>query len=409
MKVLLVFPAWPKLEGQTRFDLPPLGVLQVAACLPDDVEVSLCDENVGPLDLRADCDLVGISIMLSCQAPRAYEIAAAFREQGKPVVLGGLHVSLCPEEAASHADCVVLGEAEGLVEQLVADFRAGHMLPVYRQEGFPDIENLPLPRRELCNKQRDYTYKGWELVDLVETSRGCRFNCYPCCTPYLGGRVHRIKPAERVLLDIARCGERLFIVDNSLEQNVEYEKELFRRLADCGRAFVSHPITCEPEVLDLARKAGCWYVYHAIYTISDKIRDRIRMYHDHGIAVEGTVLLGMDEHTPDFIERLIDFLLTVDLDLAEFTVLTPFPHTRAREQMEREGRLLDRGWQSYDAGTVVFQPRQMSPDELQALYFKAWERFYAEETQTLRMTRLFLRLSDLPAGLARRTRSAARG
>jgi radical SAM superfamily enzyme YgiQ (UPF0313 family) len=390
MRVQFVFPRWPKLPGQTPFNLPPLGMLQAAACVPPGIEVGVLDENVQELDLDLACDLVGISVMLTCQAPRAYELARALRARGKPVVLGGLHVALCPDEAAENADAVVVGEGEGLIERLLEDFQHGRLQRVYRREGFPDISQVPLPRRELYDKQRHYSHRGWELVDLVETSRGCTLDCFPCCTPYLGGRQHRVKPRELVLADIERCSDLLFIVDNSLEQSIEYEKDLFRSLAGCNRRWISHPITCNREVLELAQRSGCWYVYHAIYKVSEKIRDRVKMYHDHGIGVEGTILLGLDEHSEDDIKRLIEFLLTIDLDLAEFTVLTPFPHTKARELLEREGRILDHDWRHYDAGTVVYRPRQISPERLQELYELAWREFYSRESQTVRMSKLFL-------------------
>jgi radical SAM superfamily enzyme YgiQ (UPF0313 family) len=365
-------------------------VIQAAACVPDGVSVGVTDENVQEVNLEGNYDVVGISIMLSCQAPRAYELAAQFRRRGKTVVLGGLHVALCPEEAAAHADTIVVGEGEGLIQEMIMDIERGKLRSNYRRDGFPDMASVPDSRRDLFDKKRFYSHKDWELVDLVETSRGCRFNCYPCCTPFLGGRQHRIRPLDRVLGDIERCSDLLFIVDNSLEQNLEYQKTLFRAMAGMGKRWVSHPLTPEPEVLDLARRAGCWYVYHAIYTISDKIRDRIKMYHDHGIAVEGTILLGLDEHTEDFIRRLVDFLLTIDLDLAEFAILTPFPRTQAYEELESQGRILDRRWERYNAANVVFQPRQMTPVRLQELYEEAWRTFYQNESQHLRMTKLFL-------------------
>ncbi len=396
MRVQFIFPKWPKLERQTLFNLPPLGMIQAAACVGEPFSVGVTDENVQPIDFAGDCDLVGISILLSCQAPRAYEIAREFHARGKTVVIGGLHASLLPEEAAAHADAVVCGEGEGLIEQMLADFQARRLQKIYRRPPgvFPDIAEIPNPRRDLYEKRRFYTYKDWELVDLVMTSRGCRYNCYPCCTPYLGGRRHRVRPIEHVLGDMRGCSDLLFITDNSLEQSVEYQKKLFRAMAeaDLGRHWVSHPISPLPEVLDLAKKAGCWYVYHAIYTISDKIRDRIKMYHDCGIGVEGTILLGMDDHDEDFIKRFVDFLLTIELDLAEFTILTPFPHTQVWRQMETEGRIIDRDWSRFNAGSVVVRPRRMTPEKLQELYFYAWDAFYREESQSLKMSKLFLNL-----------------
>lgn len=392
MKFHLIFPRWQKLPQQTPFTLPPLGIITVAASLPDNVEASVCDENVQPVNFDGDYDVIGISIMLSCQAPRAYEIATEFKKRGKTVIIGGLHVSLCPDEVAKHADSIIIGEGEELLDLVVKDLHEGKLKKSYSITGFPDITKIPNPRRDLYNKKRYYSYKGWELVDLVQTSRGCRFNCYPCCVPYLGGRIHHMRPITKVVSDMESCSDLLFIVDNSLEQNVAWEKEVFRSMAGMGKHWVSHPISPIPEVLDLARKAGCWYIYHAIYTISDKIRDRIKMYHDYGIGVEGTILLGMDGHTEDFIKRFIDFLLTIDLDLAEFTILTPFPRTQVYEQMNSEGRIFDRDWNHYNASTVVFQPRRMKPEILQKLYFDAWKSFYAVESQSMKMSKLFLQI-----------------
>ncbi len=397
MKVLFIHPRWPKIPEQTEFNLPPLGMIQAAACVPDGVEVAVLNENVEPVDLETDADVIALSTLLSCQAPRAYDLAHAFRRRGRTVIMGGLHPTLCPEEATGHVDALCVGEGEGLVEEMIKDFQAGRLQKIYRHpEGeFPDIRRLPDPRRDLYRKQELYAYKGWELPDLVQTSRGCRFNCPPCCVSFLGGRRHRIRPLDLVLRDLDRCGELVFFVDNSMEQSIKAQLELFEALRDygfekAGRKWISHPLTCRPDVLRAARDAGCWYVYHAIYTISDKIRDRIVMMHDHGIKVEGTILLGLDDHTEDFILRLIDFLLEIGLDLAEFTILTPFPQTQIRRQLESKGRILDRNWEAYNAAKVVFQPRHMSPERLQALYEQAWRSFYAERSQTVRMSELFM-------------------
>jgi radical SAM superfamily enzyme YgiQ (UPF0313 family) len=372
-------------------------MIQAAASVPDDVAVAVVNENAEPVDLESDADLIALSTLLTCQAPRAYELAREFRARGKTVIMGGLHGSLCPEEAAKHVDGLCVGEGEGLIERMVEDFKSQRLRKVYRHEPgtFPDIERLPNPRRDLVRKKELYAHKGWELADLVQTSRGCRFKCPPCCVSYLGGRRHRIRPRHQVLRDLDACGDIVFFVDNSMEQSVPYQLDLFRSLSDygfekAGRKWISHPVSCKPEVLEAAREAGCWYVYHAIYTISDKIRDRVAMMHDHGIKVEGTILLGLDDHTEDFIRRLVDFLMEIDLDLAEFTILTPFPHTQITRQLESEGRILHRNWEEYNAANVVYQPRHMSPETLQELYEYAWRTFYAERSQTVRMSELFL-------------------
>ena len=181
---------------------------------------------------------------------------------------------------------------------------------------------------------------------------------------------------------------RLFLVDNSLAQNKEWELELFEALAPLKRNIISHPVEDDDEVLRAAADAGVWWVYQAIFDTSDFIRERVKRLKEHGIAVEGTVLLGLDEQDEDDIKRLIDFLLEIQLDLAEFTVLTPFPHTRVFEQLDADGRIMHKDWSKYSAGEVVFEPARMTADKLAELYQYAWDTFYASEPQQIKMARL---------------------
>jgi radical SAM superfamily enzyme YgiQ (UPF0313 family) len=155
------------------------------------------------------------------------------------------------------------------------------------------------------------------------------------------------------------------------------------------KKWCSHPIEDKPEVLDLAAQAGAWYVYQAVFDTSEYIRERIKRYHDHGIGVEGTILLGLDNHTEDSIKRLIDFLLEIELDLAEFTVLTPFPHTKAFDDLHRQNRILSYDWDRYSADQVVYQPKNMSAERLQELLAYAWDTFYQDEPQQIKMAKLF--------------------
>ena len=390
MKFRLIYPRWPKLARQTEFHLPPHGPVVFAATLPDDVEVEFVDENVDELDLNAPADMVGISMMLTSQVKRGWAIADAYRSQGIPVILGGIATALHADECELHADAVFVGEAEGRMDEVIHDFRQGTLRKRYDYlANPPPIERVGPARRSILNRSR-YNYKGVQMVDLFHASRGCRFNCYPCCVSYLGGRKFRPRPMDRVTEELATIENgRLFIVDNSLAQNKEWELELFREMIPFKKKWCSHPIEDDEEVLEMAARAGAWYVYQAVFDTSDFIRNRIKRYHDYGIGVEGTILLGLDKHTEDDIKRLIDFLLEIDLDLAEFTVLTPFPGTRAFNDMQAEGRILSYDWDRYTADQVVFQPRQMSPDRLEELYHHAWDTFYADEPQTFKMYKLF--------------------
>jgi radical SAM superfamily enzyme YgiQ (UPF0313 family) len=244
-------------------------------------------------------------------------------------------------------------------------------------------------RRDILNKNL-YTHKGLRMVDLVHASRGCRFDCYPCAVAYLGGRKFRPRPIDETIAEMAAIdNNRLFLVDNSLAQDTAWERELFRQMIPLKKKWCCHPIEDKPEILDLAAQAGAWYVYQAVFDTSDYIRERIKRYHDYGIGVEGTILLGLDAHTEDSIRRLIDFLLEIELDLAEFTVLTPFPHTKAFAELHRQKRILNYDWDQYSADKVVYQPKNMSVERLRELLDYAWDSFYGEEGQSLKMARLF--------------------
>jgi radical SAM superfamily enzyme YgiQ (UPF0313 family) len=177
-----------------------------------------------------------------------------------------------------------------------------------------------------------------------------------------------------------------------LAQDKNWLKELFTAIAPLKKKWVSHPIKDDDTILKLAADAGCWYIYQAIFDTSDIIRNRIKRIKEHGIGVEGTILLGLDDHDEDYIKKLIDFLLEIELDLAEFTVLTPFPHTGIRKQLEKEKRILHNDWKHYTAGEVVFQPRKMSVQTLEELYEYAWETFYTNSTKEMMMAKLYLKV-----------------
>lgn len=390
MRIKLIYPKWPKLQNQTEFHLPPHGPVVFAATLPDGVELEFVDENVEPLRTDDRPDLVALSTMLTCQLPRAFEIAGEYRASGVPVMFGGISTMLHAEEVARHADAVFLGEAEGRMTGVLRDLEQRKLQPVYDFMGKPPaIETVGPARREILNRE-NYNYRGVQMLDLVHASRGCKFDCFPCCTGFLGGKSFRPRPVEKVVEEIETIpNNRLFIVDNSLAQDKQWLKELFTALIPLKRKWVSHPILDDDEVLALAAEAGCWYVYQAVFDTSDVIRRRIQRLKDHGIGIEGTIILGTDDQDEDGIKRLVDFLIEVELDVAEFTVLTPFPQSPIRRKLEKEGRILHSNWIDYTADKVVFQPARMSPEKLQELYYYAWDTFYAGSGHQLRMGELF--------------------
>ncbi len=389
--VTLVYPKWNKIPEQTEFHLPPHGPVCVAASIPEQYELKFIDENVDDLDFAASTDIVLLSMMLTCQLPRGREIALRFKELGVPVVAGGISTMLHAQEVEAFVDSIFLGETEdGRLGGVLKDFEEGRLQSKYDYfHDFPPIESVGPARRSILNQER-YVYRGVRMVDLVHASRGCRFNCFPCATAYLGGQHFRPRPIERVVEELQGLdNNRLFLVDNSLAQSKEWLLELFEALIPLKKKWICHPILDDEEVIAKAAKAGCWYVYQAIFDTSDVIRDRVKRLKDHGIGVEAAVLLGTDNQDADYIKRLVDFLLEIDIDMSEFSILTPFPHTPVTAKYEKEGRILHKDWGRYTTAEVVYQPKNMSPETLQEMYSYAWDTFYQEMPQSLRMAKLF--------------------
>ncbi|MCP4106213.1 MAG: radical SAM protein [Desulfobacteraceae bacterium] len=394
MKMQLIYPKWRKLKNQTVFHLPPHAPVVFAAALPEYVDVRFIDENVQTLEYDTSCDIVAISVLLTCQIQRAFEIADTYRKEGVPVIFGGIAVMLHSKEVMEHADCVFLGEVEdGRLVKVLDDFKKGELKKLCNyMNNHPDTNTIHSAKREILNNDL-YAYRGIQMVDLVHASRGCRFNCFPCCNNFLGGGQFRPRPIDKVIREMDGIkNNRLFIVDNSLAQDKEWVTELFREMIPLKKKWVSHPILYDDDVLKLAADAGCWYVYQAIVDTSDVIRDRIKRLHDHGIGVEGTILLGTDEQDEDYIKRLIDFLMEVNLDMAEFTILTPFPESPIRKKYEKQQRILHNNWKDYTCDNVVFQPKRISPEKLKEMYEFAWDTFYADGGQQTKMGSLFYKV-----------------
>ena len=277
MKMILIYPCWPKLDRQTEFHLPPHGPVVFAACVPPEVELTFIDENLELIDFDAPCDLIGISVMLTCQLPRAFEISARFRSRGVSVIFGGIAAMLHAEEVALHADALFLGEAEGRFAAVLDDFRAGSMKKVYNyMDNPPEAALIGTARREILNREL-YNYRGVQMLDLVHASRGCKFDCFPCCTGFLGGKSFRPRPISNVIEEMeAIRNNRMFIVDNSLAQDRQWLRDLFTAMEPLKKKWVSHPIMDDDKILKLAADAGAWYVYQAVFDTSEVIRNRIK-------------------------------------------------------------------------------------------------------------------------------------
>jgi radical SAM superfamily enzyme YgiQ (UPF0313 family) len=390
MKIELVSPA---AEDSAR--LTPLALAMLAALTPPDVEVGFSDDQIHPVDLQGGfqkADLVAISVM-SKTAHRSYEIADACRARGMKVVLGGIHPTILPEEAAAHADAVVLGEAEALWPRLLEDFRAGRMQRFYRPNGVVDMNQSPTPRREIFQAHS----RKYIPMDVVQTTRGCPFLCDFCTVHSTYGSRFRSREVERVLAEVqglARWG--VLFADDNVIGNAAYFRELFRALAPLKVNWVGEASLAgleDEENLKILEKSGCKALFIGFESLSPdlktvgKVQNRperygevIRRLHDHGVIVYGAFMFGFDFDDPSVFERTVEFAVANKIIMAQFAMLTPYPGTRFYSRLQAEGRLLREKWwlePNQELLAPHFRPRRMEPEQLREGWKSAWREFYS--------------------------------
>jgi radical SAM superfamily enzyme YgiQ (UPF0313 family) len=391
VNVLLISPLTSRslLGADFYFRMPTLGLLRVAGATPPEWTVTILDEKVEPIDFARPVDLVGITGMTPA-INRAYEIADTFRARGVPVVMGGIHVSMNPEEALPHCDAVVIGEAEGLWPRLLSDFGRGTLQRLYRHEAFPPLSRLGSPDWSL------YAGKRYLPFHCVETSRGCPHGCEFCSvTDYFGG-CYRTRPPAEVEDEIRglRPFEGRFIlknvvffVDDNIAGSRPHARELLTRLTPYQLKWVgqaSTTIAKDDELLALCRKSGCMGLLIGFETLSreklkamrkgfnnpDRYLDAIRRIHDYGIGVSGAFVFGLDGDDEGVFERTYEFVQQAKIESPYFSILTPYPGTRLYQRLLAEGRVIDRDWSNYNTNNVVYAPRGMSAQQLFDGYYR---------------------------------------
>jgi radical SAM superfamily enzyme YgiQ (UPF0313 family) len=392
MRIELIAPARKEALARSKRLLslaPPLNLATVAALTPPEIEVSITDENLVPIDFNRAVDLVGITAVTPT-AFRAYDIADAFRDRGSKVVLGGIHPTMLPEEASQHADSVVLGEAEGIWRNLIEDFKAGELKSVYRNRIRPSLGGMPWPRRDLFAK------KGYVFRNTISTTRGCPFSCSFCSVTSFFGHTYRSRPIDEIVQEIDPFDNRrpIFFVDDNIAGNPRRAKQLFSALIPYSIKWVgqaSLTLAEDAELLKLAAASGCvglFIGFESIYPASlasvgkkfthvDGYEQAVSRIHSHGIVIYGSFIFGLDHDDQDVFERTVRFAQKVKLEAAQFNLLVPYPGTRAYEDLDRDGRILTKDWSQYHMDTLVFEPRLMSPKTLQEGHEWAWREFYS--------------------------------
>jgi len=380
-KILFIFPKWPvrSLWGQFADKFPALGLLTIAAVTPPGYRISLTDENIEDIDFSTDADIIAISVMTPL-ADRAYAIAGVFRAKGKTVVLGGIHVSALPDEAAAHCDSIVIGEGERSWLRLLSDYRAGSLKPRYQETEFLDMNTYTPPRRDILRPGKYLT------TATIQLTRGCPHHCEYCSVTAMFGRKFRSIPVDDFVSDYLSLKERfVFIVDDNIASNKKTAFELFSKIENCGKWWGSQvPITVadDPKLLTAMQKSGCKILFIGFESLDEEIlkdmgktflnpaknAERIKRIHDHGIAIQGSFMVGCDRDNEATFSNTYEFIVKNRIETFIISVLTPFPGIKMTENMEKEGRIFSRDWSLYDMNTVVYRPKTMTPDELQKRY-----------------------------------------
>jgi len=387
---LLIYPRTPGTvtSNDVTFPFPFLGLTQIAAAFPGHYSVQIIDERIRRVRGTEKADIVLISALTST-ALRAYALADLFRARGIPVVIGGVHATVLPDEAARHATAVVVGEAEDIVGRLMADFESGELAGRYQSPALPDLDTIPPPRLQLLSRRHRL------YLSAIQTSRGCPHRCDFCSVPAISGnrlRQKSLATVERELLALSRLRTRtLFIVDDNFTASKERTLamlELFRYYGFRWMGFSTLAASEDEDFLRALRASGCTSLFIGFeslygqagvaknrrYDTPDRIRGAVERIHRHGIGIQGSFIFGFDGHTDEVFQETAAFIQDTGIDLPVVSLLTPLPGTPFFDACDREHRLLHKNWADYDMNHVVIEPRQMTAETLQQGY--AWALKY---------------------------------
>jgi len=384
-------------EYVPTFFLPALSLLTIAACTPPGFEVKLIDERVTELDFEENFDIVGISIMTE-QALRGYEIAEKFKDRGIFTVMGGIHASVLPQEVKKYCDCVVIGEGENLWPEVLRDFKKGSTKEFYHNPGQISLHQSPIPRYDLVD------VKAYNLIP-TQTTRGCPHDCSFCTVTKVYGPGFRTKKIEQVISEVEAIqkvskNRRIVFNDDNMFVNRKKSYELLKALIPLRIKYFTESdvsIAEDDKLLGLMQKSGCVTVFVGFESlVSPNLESlqsnrwkfkRLKIYPEackkiqsYGIQVLGAFIVGFDHDGEDVFQRLVDFTLENDI-LGQYHILTPFPGTKTREHLIKEGRLPknDSQWDIYSCFDATFSPKRMSKEELETGLLEVYQKVYTKE------------------------------
>ncbi len=415
MKILLISPERErKKEEAFLFRLSFLNLPYVAAVTPPDVEVKIVDEAFEKVRFEEKVDLVGITVQTPV-APRAYQIAEEFKKRGIPVVMGGVHASVLPEEALQHVDAVVVGEAEEVWPELIEHLRKGQMRQIYQGNGFVNPSSLPLPKRELLNEKFYFPLK------LLETTRGCPHRCDFCGVSKFFGFRYRNRPISEIDRELKTLFQKvpamnpllkkilslfskdlpyflkrrlLYIIDSNVAGDRRFALDLVSLLKEFDLLWYGHApvsIAFDQKLLEGFSQSGCIALNIGFESFSTKnlqtmgkgfnqpsrYAEAVERIHDRGMGIMGTFIVGLDDDDPGVFQRIIDFCIDERLDWALTFIMAPYPGTDSFLRLEKEGRIFCRDWEKYDSLNVVYQPLLMSVGELEKGMRRVWKEVFS--------------------------------
>ncbi len=399
LRLLLVVPSptGRSFWGSFLRMIPNNSLLQVARLTPKEVEIELVDENHSRIRWDRDYDLVGITCM-TCQARRAYEIADEFRRRGVKVVIGGFHATFQNDECSLHADSVVIGEAEGAWEKLIADFQGGKLEKYYQAETPSDLKGLPPPRYDLVGLRSYLLFHNYVYLP-VSATRGCPYHCDFCSIQRFYRAGFRARPVEEVIQDIKTSGikKSFFLADDNFIADRQYARELLEKIIPLKIEWIGQcdiTIAEDPEFLALARRSGLCMIYTGLETINSenlkgfrKLHPRVEKYPEYlrnlrqtGIACLASIMFGFDHDDAQVFERTVDFLIKNRVEGYLAYILNPFPGSDFCYRLGQENRYLETdllNWDLYDGTHALFKPRLMSARELEKGFWSSYQKFYS--------------------------------
>lgn len=405
MKILFIKPGMHDIiQGYEihKASMEPLQLAILAALTPKDIDVVMYDDRIEDIPFDESTDLVAITVD-TFTARRAYEISAEFKKRHRVVILGGIHVTLLPDEALQHADAIVTGDAENIWESVMRDAQQGTLKPIYKGSYYESEEGT-IPRRDI------FKNKKYIPISLVQFSRGCRHNCTYCSVSKYFNRTHICRNIDNVIREIEKDNlKRILFVDDNIVANKKKAKEFFRALIPLKIKWASQAsinMVHDPELLTLMEKSGC--VGHLIGFESinikslklfnkvtnmkdyDNYRTAIQLLRDHGFLIWASFMLGNDCDTPDSIKETVQFAIDNKFTLSFFHILMPYPGTVVYETLKAENRLLynEKWWihPEFQYNSAVFLPKLFTPEELSKETVRANKAFYTVHSIASRAT-----------------------